>query len=72
MCRTSPSIRSGTPRVRRAAGELQENRYNASELFGVGYVRTKQSIVSPWEQMVLYGLQTFPSGTSITWVIKLE
>ena len=30
------------------AGELQENRYGAPELFGVGYV-TKQSIVSPWE-----------------------
>jgi len=46
--------------------------YGEPELFGIGYVKTKQSVVSPREQMTLCGVQTFPSGASIVWGVELE
>ena len=40
--------------------------------FGIGYVKTKQSVVSPREQLTLCGLQLFPSGASVLWGVELE
>jgi hypothetical protein len=40
--------------------------------FGIGYVRTKQLVVLPREQLTLCELQTFPSVASILWGIELE
>lgn len=51
---------------------LQGSKYGVPSLFGIGYVKTKQSVVSPREQMTLCGLQNFPSGASITWGTELE
>ncbi|KAL7555228.1 hypothetical protein ACHAWF_018883 [Thalassiosira exigua] len=51
--------------------ELQERAYGTPSLFGIGYVRTKQSVVSPREQLTLCGLQEFPSGASIVWGVEL-
>lgn len=48
------------------------NKYGELGLFGVGYVKTKQSVVSPREQLTLCGLQNFPSGASIIWGVELE
>jgi hypothetical protein len=52
--------------------EYNGHKYGKTSLFGVGYVKTKQSVVSPREQLTLCGLQTFPSGASILWGIELE
>ena len=52
--------------------ELQLHKYGEVELFGVGYTKTKQSIVSPREQLTLCGLQHFPSGAAIIWGVELE
>lgn len=46
--------------------------YGEPVLFGIGYVKTKQSVVSPREQMTLCGVQNFPSGASIVWGVELE
>jgi hypothetical protein len=51
---------------------LQGDGYGECSMFGVGYVKTKQSVVSPREQMTLCGLQKFPSGASIIWGVELE
>jgi len=51
---------------------LQGDEYGEPIMFGVGYVKTKQSIVSPREQMTLCGLQNFPSGASVIWGVELE
>lgn len=52
--------------------ELQGFKYGEVALFGIGYVKTKQSVVSPREQLTLCGLQKFPSGASIVWGVELE
>ena len=53
--------------------ELQANaRYGEPTLFGVGYTKTKKSVVSPREQLTLCGLQEFASGASVTWGVELE
>mmetsp|Transcript_38996 Transcript_38996/g.81988 ORF Transcript_38996/g.81988 Transcript_38996/m.81988 type:complete len:385 (+) Transcript_38996:91-1245(+) len=52
--------------------KLQEGKYGEPKLFGIGFVKTKQSIVSPREQLTLCGLQNFPSGASIIWGVELE
>ncbi|KAL7527727.1 hypothetical protein ACHAXR_002094, partial [Thalassiosira sp. AJA248-18] len=52
--------------------ELQEYKYGEVSLFGIGYVKTKQTVVSPREQMTLCGLQNFPSGAAIIWGVELE
>lgn len=52
--------------------KCQGCKYGDPELFGIGYVRTKQSVVSPREQLTLCGLQNFASGASIIWGIELE
>ncbi|KAL3774631.1 hypothetical protein ACHAW5_009574 [Stephanodiscus triporus] len=48
------------------------NKYGETSMFGIGYVKSKQSVVSPREQLTLCGLQIFPSGASILWGIELE
>ena len=53
--------------------KLQENKYGNPSLFGIGYVKTKQSVVSPREQLTMCGLQNFPkSRASLIWGIELE
>lgn len=51
--------------------DLQGNAYGEASLFGIGYCKTKQSVVSPREQLTLAGLQNFPSGAGIIWGIEL-
>ena len=48
------------------------HKYGETSLFGIGYVKTKQSVVSPREQLTLCGLQIFPSGASVLWGVELE
>ena len=48
------------------------HKYGKTSLFGIGYVKTKQSVVSPREQLTLCGLQIFPSGASVLWGVELE
>ena len=45
--------------------ELQLSKYGKPSLFGIGYVKTKQSVVSPREQLTLCCLQNLPSGASV-------
>ena len=52
--------------------QFQESKYGDPCLFGIGYVKTKQSVVSPREQLTLCGMQKFPSGASIIWGVELE
>ena len=52
--------------------KFQGDEYGEPVMFGVGYVKTKQSVVSPREQMTLCGVQNFPSGASIVWGVELE
>lgn len=51
--------------------ELQGSKYGEPRLFGVGYTKTKQSVVSPREQLTLCGVQDFESGASIVWGVEL-
>ncbi len=46
--------------------------YGEISLFGIGYVKTKQSVVSPREQLTLCAVHNFPSGASIIWGVELE
>jgi hypothetical protein len=39
---------------------------------GVGYVRTKQGIISPREQLILGGHQEFSDGSTILWGTEME
>ncbi|KAL9186103.1 hypothetical protein ACHAXT_005341 [Thalassiosira profunda] len=52
--------------------KLQEHKYGKVGLFGIGYVKTKQSVVSPREQLTLCAVQNFASGASIIWGAELE
>ena len=52
--------------------QLQDKKYGTPSMFGVGYVKTLQSVVSPREQMTLCGVQNFQSGASIVWAVELE
>lgn len=46
--------------------------YGELSLFGIGYVKTIQSVVSPREQLTLCAVHNFPSGASIIWGVELE
>jgi hypothetical protein len=50
----------------------QDERYGTCSMFGIGYVKTIQSVVSPREQLTLCGVQNFKSGASIIWAVELE
>lgn len=52
--------------------KFQGGKYGEATLFGIGYVKTKQSVVSPREQLTLCGLQEFPSGACMIWGVELE
>lgn len=52
--------------------QYQDERYGNCSMFGIGYVKTKQSVVSPREQMTLCGVNNFKSGASIVWAVELE
>ncbi|KAL3768121.1 hypothetical protein ACHAWO_008289 [Cyclotella atomus] len=52
--------------------QYQHEKYGTCSMIGVGYVKTKQSVVSPREQMTLCGVQNFPNGASIIWAVELE
>ena len=52
--------------------QYQDKKYGKCSMIGIGYVRTKKSVVSPREQMTLCGVQNFPSGASIVWAVELE
>lgn len=47
-------------------------RFGETRRFGVGYVRTKQTVVSPREQLTMCGVQEFPSGSSLVWGVEVE
>mmetsp|Transcript_16124 Transcript_16124/g.30392 ORF Transcript_16124/g.30392 Transcript_16124/m.30392 type:complete len:355 (+) Transcript_16124:144-1208(+) len=52
--------------------KLQKEKYGEPTLFGIGYVKTKQSVVSPREQLTLCGCQNFPNGASVVWGMEME
>jgi len=52
--------------------KCQDRKYGTPSMFGIGYVKTKQSVVSPREQLTLCGLQTFASGAKLIWGVELE
>ena len=61
------------------SGNLEElnqyqdaTKYGTSSMFGIGYVKTKKSVVSPREQMTLCGVTNFQSGASIVYAVELE
>jgi len=47
-------------------------RYGDCTKLGVGYCRTKQSVVSPREQLTLCGIQDFECGSSLIWGTEME
>lgn len=47
-------------------------RYGDCSKLGVGYCRTKQSVVSPREQLTLCGIQDFDCGSSLIWGTEME
>lgn len=52
--------------------QYQHEKYGTCSMIGVGYVKTKQSVVSPREQMTLCGVQNFRSGAAVIWAVELE
>eukprot|EP00804_Cyclotella_cryptica_P012167 CCRYP_009851-RA/>CCRYP_009851-RA protein AED:0.04 eAED:0.04 QI:204/1/1/1/1/1/3/262/365 len=52
--------------------KCQDPKYGTPSMFGIGYVKTKQSVVSPREQLTLCGLQNFASGAKLIWGVELE
>lgn len=47
-------------------------RYGTCARVGVGYMRTKQGILSPREQLILGGMQQFDDGAAILWGTEME
>ena len=47
-------------------------RYGDCTKLGVGYCRTKQSVVSPREQLTLCGIQDFECGSTLIWGTEME
>lgn len=52
--------------------QYQDEKYGTSSMFGIGYVKTKKSVVSPREQMTLCGVTNLKSGASIVYAVELE
>lgn len=48
------------------------DRFGECERIGVGYVQTKQGIISPREQLILGGHQRFSDGSTILWGTEME
>lgn len=51
---------------------LDTDRFGKCVRVGVGYVRTKQGIISPREQLILGGHQEFKDGSTILWGTEME
>lgn len=49
-----------------------KDRFGSCIRVGVGYVRTKQGIISPREQLILGGHQEFKDGSTILWGTEME
>lgn len=47
-------------------------KYGDCSRLGVGYAQTKSGVVSPREQLYLYGLQEFSDGSSIIWGTEMD
>jgi hypothetical protein len=56
--------------------EAQRNRndmnWGVCSRFGVGYCRTKASIVSPREQLTMCGIQAFEDGSCLIWGVEMD
>lgn len=52
-----------------AANIAMNFEYGDCSKLGVGYCRTKQSVVSPREQLTLCGIQDFECGSSLIWYV---
>jgi len=48
------------------------SKYGDCSRMGVGYCQTKQSVVSPREQLTMCGIQDFESGGAIIWGTEME
>jgi hypothetical protein len=49
-----------------------DGRFGKSIRLGVGYVRTKQGIISPREQLIIGGHQEYKDGSTILWGTEME
>lgn len=49
-----------------------EERYGTCTRVGVGYTQTKQSIISPREQLIIGGMQEFKNGATMLWGTEME
>ena len=48
------------------------DKYGTCTRIGVGYTATKQSIISPREQLIIGGVQDFKNGASMLWGTEME
>mmetsp|Transcript_16210 Transcript_16210/g.46711 ORF Transcript_16210/g.46711 Transcript_16210/m.46711 type:complete len:166 (-) Transcript_16210:323-820(-) len=62
-----------------AVDDAMLHRFGETRRFGIGYVRTKQTVVSPREQLTMCGVQDFPAtssgdvdGASLIWGVEVE
>ncbi len=49
-----------------------EEKYGKCTRVGVGYTQTKQSIISPREQLIIGGMQEFQNGATMLWGTEME
>jgi hypothetical protein len=49
-----------------------EEKYGTCTRVGVGYTQTKQSIISPREQLIIGGMQEFQNGATMLWGTEME
>lgn len=49
-----------------------EEKYGKCTRVGVGYTQTKQSIISPREQLIIGGMQEFENGATMLWGTEME
>jgi hypothetical protein len=50
----------------------QDVNWGVCSRFGVGYCRTKASIVSPREQLTMCGIQDFEDGSCLIWGVEMD
>lgn len=49
-----------------------EEKYGTCTRVGVGYTQTKQSVISPREQLIIGGMQEFKNGATMLWGTEME
>ena len=49
-----------------------EEKYGTCTHIGVGYTQTKQTIISPREQLIIGGVQEFDNGATLLWGTEME